>query len=163
MLAAPVLCGNLLAPDLYTSLAFLLVGFALSEMWRAPAAVMVRDVSPPSLGATGSAVHLCVRNLIGGLGPLGESPALSVLLCARCRADAIHSSAGYLLQHGYGHRCPSLCAASNIASGTIRPSDCSRAQASWVDGPQASEHGLAVKLFRMQPAVCQSPWQSMQS
>ena len=73
MAAAPVLAGNLLAPDLTTSLAFLLVGFALSEVWRAPAAVLVRDVSPPSLGATGSAVHLCVRNLIGGLGPLGES------------------------------------------------------------------------------------------
>ncbi len=46
-------------------------GFALSEMWRAPAAIMIRDVSPPNLGSTGSAVHLCVRNLIGGLGPLG--------------------------------------------------------------------------------------------
>lgn len=46
-------------------------GFGLSEMWRAPAAIMIRDVSPPNLGSTGSAVHLCVRNLIGGLGPLG--------------------------------------------------------------------------------------------
>ena len=51
-------------------------GFALSEMWRAPAAIMIRDVSPPNLGSTGSAVHLCVRNLIGGLGPLGALCAL---------------------------------------------------------------------------------------
>ncbi|CAL8467087.1 g6623 [Coccomyxa elongata] len=68
--AAPVLVVNLMAPDYHQSLAALLVGFALSEMWRAPAAIMIRDVSPPNLGSTGSAVHLCVRNLIGGLGPL---------------------------------------------------------------------------------------------
>lgn len=61
----------MLAPDPRASFAALLVGFGLSEMWRAPAAVMVRDVSPPDLGSTGSAVHLCVRNLVGGLGPLG--------------------------------------------------------------------------------------------
>ncbi len=71
--AAPVLVANLMAPDYHQSLAALLVGFALSEMWRAPAAIMIRDVSPPNLGSTGSAVHLCVRNLIGGLGPLGTS------------------------------------------------------------------------------------------
>lgn len=74
--AAPALAGNMLAPNLTLSLGFLLIGFALSEMWRAPAAVMIRDVSPPSLGSTGSAVHLCVRNLIGGLGPLGALPGL---------------------------------------------------------------------------------------
>lgn len=50
----------------------LLVGFALSEMWRAPAAIMIRDVSPPNLGSTGSALHLCVRNLVGGAGPISE-------------------------------------------------------------------------------------------
>lgn len=72
MAAAPVLVANLMAPDYHQSLAALLVGFALSEMWRAPAAIMIRDVSPPNLGSTGSAVHLCVRNLIGGLGPLGN-------------------------------------------------------------------------------------------
>ncbi len=70
-MAAPVLAGNLLAPDYKQSLAFLLVGFALSEMWRAPAAIMIRDVSPPNLGSTGSALHLCVRNFTGSLGPLG--------------------------------------------------------------------------------------------
>ncbi|KAK9839611.1 hypothetical protein WJX81_000780 [Elliptochloris bilobata] len=69
--ATPALVFNVLAPEYQQSLAALLVGFALSEMWRAPAAIMIRDVSPPNLGSTGSAVHLCVRNLIGGLGPLG--------------------------------------------------------------------------------------------
>ena len=70
ILAAPVIAVSLLAPDYKQSFAALLVGFALSEAWRAPAAVAVRDVSPPGLGATGSAVHLCIRNLVGGLGPV---------------------------------------------------------------------------------------------
>ena len=78
LLAAPVLALNVLAPDYRASFAALLVGFGLSEMWRAPAAVMVRDVSPPDLGSTGSAVHLCVRNLVGGLGPLGAFLSCSV-------------------------------------------------------------------------------------
>ena len=82
MLAAPVLAGNLLAPDYKQSLAFLLVGFALSEMWRAPAAIMIRDVSPPNLGSTGSALHLCVRNFTGSLGPLGAQLSPDTLLCA---------------------------------------------------------------------------------
>ena len=81
MLAAPVLAGNLLAPDYKQSLAFLLVGFALSEMWRAPAAIMIRDVSPPNLGSTGSALHLCVRNFTGSLGPLGAQLPPDTLLC----------------------------------------------------------------------------------
>ena len=81
MLAAPVLAGNLLAPDYKQSLAFLLVGFALSEMWRAPAAIMIRDVSPPNLGSTGSALHLCVRNFTGSLGPLGAQLSCDALLC----------------------------------------------------------------------------------
>jgi len=68
--ACPVLVANVLAPEANQSFAALLVGFALSEMWRAPAAIMIRDISPPNLGSTGSAVHLCVRNLVGGLGPL---------------------------------------------------------------------------------------------
>ena len=72
--ASPVLVCNILAPEASQSFAALLVGFALSEMWRAPAAIMIRDVSPPNLGSTGSAVHLCVRNLLGGLGPLSERP-----------------------------------------------------------------------------------------
>jgi MFS family permease len=68
--AAPCIAVSLLAPDYKQSFAALLVGFALSEAWRAPAAVAVRDVSPPGLGSTGSAVHLCIRNLVGGLGPV---------------------------------------------------------------------------------------------
>ena len=68
--AAPTIALSLLAPDYRQSFAALLVGFALSEAWRAPAAIMVREVSPPGLGSTGSAVHLCIRNLVGGLGPL---------------------------------------------------------------------------------------------
>ena len=31
---------------------------------------MVREVSPPGLGSTASAMHLCIRNLVGGLGPI---------------------------------------------------------------------------------------------
>jgi MFS family permease len=68
--AAPFIAISLLAPDYKQSFAALLVGFALSEAWRAPAAVMVRDVSPPGLGSAASAAHLCIRNLIGGLGPI---------------------------------------------------------------------------------------------
>lgn len=70
IVAAPMIAASLLAPDYKQSFAALLVGFALSEAWRAPAAVAVRDISPPGLGSTGSAVHLCIRNLVGGLGPI---------------------------------------------------------------------------------------------
>jgi hypothetical protein len=70
MAAAPMIAFSLLAPDYKQSFAALLVGFALSEAWRAPAAIAVRDISPPGLGSTGSAAHLCIRNLIGGFGPV---------------------------------------------------------------------------------------------
>ena len=65
-------------------------GFGLSEMWRAPAAIMIRDVSPPNLGSTGSAVHLCVRNLIGGLGPLG-APLLGFGVMRQARTRLLGS------------------------------------------------------------------------
>ena len=68
--AAPLIALSLLAPEYQQSFAALLIGFALSETWRAPAAVLIREVSPPELGATGSALHLCIRNLAGGCGPL---------------------------------------------------------------------------------------------
>ncbi|GIL63022.1 hypothetical protein Vafri_17178 [Volvox africanus] len=68
--AAPCLAVSCLAPTPELSYAALLVGFALSEMWRAPSAVMARGIAPPSMGSTASAVYLCVRNLLGGLGPL---------------------------------------------------------------------------------------------
>ncbi len=74
--AAPLIAGSLLAPDYHLSFAALLIGFAASEAWRAPAAVMVRDISPAGLGSAASAVHLCIRNLVGGGGPL----AVRVLL-----------------------------------------------------------------------------------
>ncbi|DBB07820.1 TPA: hypothetical protein ACH3X3_009229 [Trebouxia sp. C0006] len=70
MAAAPLIALSLLAPEYQQSFAALLIGFALSETWRAPAAVLIREVSPPELGATGSALHLCIRNLVGGCGPL---------------------------------------------------------------------------------------------
>ncbi len=54
-----------------------------SECWRAPAAVMVREVSPPGLGSTASAMHLCIRNLVGGLGPIGVA-----LLSSKVRRKA---------------------------------------------------------------------------
>ncbi len=70
--AAPLIALSLLAPEYQQSFAALLIGFALSETWRAPAAVLIREVSPPELGATGSALHLCIRNLVGGCGPLSK-------------------------------------------------------------------------------------------
>ncbi len=42
-----------------------------SECWRAPAAVMVREVAPAGLGSTAGALNLCVRGLAGALGPVG--------------------------------------------------------------------------------------------
>lgn len=69
--AGPILAVSMLAPDYQQSFAALLIGFALSECWRAPSAIMVRDVSPPNAGSTASAIHLCIRNFIGGCGPLG--------------------------------------------------------------------------------------------
>ena len=77
--AAPMIAVSLLSPEYQQSFAALLVGFALSEAWRAPAAIMVRDVSPAQLGSTASAIHLCFRNLIGGLGPLGACSAVSLM------------------------------------------------------------------------------------
>lgn len=68
--AAPLIALSILAPDYQQSFAALLIGFALSECWRAPSAIMVRDVSPASLGSTASAIHLCIRNFLGGCGPL---------------------------------------------------------------------------------------------
>ncbi|GFR46597.1 hypothetical protein Agub_g8200 [Astrephomene gubernaculifera] len=69
-LAAPCLAASCLAPSPQLSYAALVVGFALSEMWRAPSAVMARGLAPASMGSTASALYLCVRNLLGGLGPL---------------------------------------------------------------------------------------------
>ena len=80
--AAPLIALSLLAPEHQQSFAALLIGFALSETWRAPAAVLIREVSPPELGATGSALHLCIRNLVGGCGPLSMALVTSEYLLA---------------------------------------------------------------------------------
>lgn len=56
-----------------------------SECWRSPVAVMVREVSPPGLGSTASAVHLGVRGLAGALGPLGIAWLSSKVRCAVLR------------------------------------------------------------------------------
>ncbi|PSC74268.1 DNA replication complex GINS PSF1 [Micractinium conductrix] len=71
VVAAPLVAASFLIPDPRQSFWVLLVGYALSECWRSPVAVMVREVSPPGLGSTASAVHLGVRGLAGALGPLG--------------------------------------------------------------------------------------------
>jgi len=68
--AAPMLAASLLTDDYHASFVYLTAGFALSEAWRAPSAVLVREIAADSLGATASAIHLCIRNLLGGLGPL---------------------------------------------------------------------------------------------
>lgn len=49
----------------------LAIGFALSEMWRAPAAIMIRETAPHNAASTSSAIHLCFRNLLAASGPLG--------------------------------------------------------------------------------------------
>lgn len=68
--AAPCIAQSLLSPTYEGSFAALLIGAALSEAWRAPAQVMARTVAPPESASTASAVYLCIRNLVGGLGPL---------------------------------------------------------------------------------------------
>jgi hypothetical protein len=68
--SAPFVAASLLAERPDDSFAALLAGFALSECWRAPAAVMIRGIAPPDMGSTASATYLCVRNLLGGFGPL---------------------------------------------------------------------------------------------
>ena len=105
IVASPLIALSLLAPEYQQSFAALLIGFALSETWRAPAAVLIREVSPPELGATGSALHLCIRNLVGGCGPLSKPIycfmyclllMLSTLLCGSHRLSAapLHTQLG---------------------------------------------------------------------
>jgi len=70
VLSSVPLAACFLTDSPYVSFATLLVGFALSEAWRAPAAVITRYSCVPDAVGTGVAVHLGIRNLIGGLGPL---------------------------------------------------------------------------------------------
>jgi len=74
-LAAPLMLGSFNAVEYEQSFIFLLFGFALSEAWRSPAALMVREVAPPDLASSATAANLSVRNIVAGLGPL----AISVL------------------------------------------------------------------------------------
>ncbi|MEW5298385.1 MAG: hypothetical protein WDW36_001514 [Sanguina aurantia] len=69
--AAPFFAHSFLAAEHTHSFLAILIGFALSEAWRAPSAVMARSIAPERMGATSSALYLCIRNLVGGLGPLG--------------------------------------------------------------------------------------------
>ncbi len=71
MVAGPVLLLSMLANDANESYLALMVGFALSEAWRAPAANMARSVAPPSMGSSAMALYLTIRNLVGGFGPVG--------------------------------------------------------------------------------------------
>lgn len=68
--SAPVLAASILAPDYQTSTSMLLLAFGLSEAWRAPSAIILREISPPGKASTATAIHLCLRNLIGATGPL---------------------------------------------------------------------------------------------
>jgi hypothetical protein len=61
LLAAPFIAQSLLADTPGGSFSALIVGFALSEAWRAPGAIMIRSVAPQELGSTTSALYLCIR------------------------------------------------------------------------------------------------------
>jgi hypothetical protein len=61
LLAAPFIAQSLLADSPGGSFSALLAGFALSEAWRAPGAIMIRSVAPQELGSTASALYLCIR------------------------------------------------------------------------------------------------------
>lgn len=70
VLSAPMIVASIQSHDYKQSIFFLLAGFALCEAWRAPTAIAVRKIAPPDMGSTASALYLCIRNLLGGLGPL---------------------------------------------------------------------------------------------
>ena len=67
LLSAPLIAASLLAPDYRLSLLFLFPGFALSEVFRAPTAVMTRETAPSS-PSVAAACHLACRNLVAGGG-----------------------------------------------------------------------------------------------
>jgi MFS family permease len=69
--SVPLMAACTLAGSFKLSIALLTLGIAFSEAWRAPSAVLVRETVSPSKASVAIAQHLCVRNLIGGLGPLG--------------------------------------------------------------------------------------------
>lgn len=67
LLAAPFIAQSLLADSPGGSFSALLAGFALSEAWRAPGAIMIRSVAPQELGSTASALYLCIRWVPGSV------------------------------------------------------------------------------------------------
>eukprot|EP01026_Neomeris_dumetosa_P028848 TRINITY_DN2336_c0_g3_i1.p1 TRINITY_DN2336_c0_g3~~TRINITY_DN2336_c0_g3_i1.p1 ORF type:complete len:447 (-),score=34.67 TRINITY_DN2336_c0_g3_i1:245-1585(-) len=71
LLAVPFISYSFLTDSYQLSFLSLLIGFALSEAWRAPAAIMVRSTVPNEMIGYASAVHLSIRNLVGCVGPLG--------------------------------------------------------------------------------------------
>ena len=68
--AAPCMAASALAPSFEQSVGFLALGFGLSEMWRAPGTILVRESVREAQVSLGTAEHLFARNLVAGLGPL---------------------------------------------------------------------------------------------
>ena len=83
------------AEDWHWSVALLAPCYALSEVWRAPTAVMTRDAGPTGSPSASTAAHLACRNVLAGLGPLAAatlSPRVglqnALLLTPACYAAA---------------------------------------------------------------------------
>ena len=68
--SVPLMVACTLTGSFKMSIALLTLGIAFSEAWRAPSAVLVRETVSPGKASVAIAQHLCVRNLVGGLGPL---------------------------------------------------------------------------------------------
>eukprot|EP01023_Acetabularia_acetabulum_P006178 TRINITY_DN1257_c0_g2_i2.p2 TRINITY_DN1257_c0_g2~~TRINITY_DN1257_c0_g2_i2.p2 ORF type:complete len:244 (-),score=30.80 TRINITY_DN1257_c0_g2_i2:305-1036(-) len=77
LLAVPFITMSFLTDSYQLSFFYLLLGFALSEAWRAPAAIMVRSTVPIEMIGQASAVHLSLRNLVGAFGPLAVALLIS--------------------------------------------------------------------------------------
>jgi hypothetical protein len=58
----------ILSLNMHTVLCFSCLSCVLLIFFRL--VFQVREIAADSLGATASAIHLCIRNLLGGLGPL---------------------------------------------------------------------------------------------
>ncbi len=98
LLSAPVIADSILAASPDESFLALLLGFGLAEAWRAPSAVLIRSIAPQSMGSTASALYLCVRNLVGGAGPLAVARLADVvgLQHAMLLAPACYAASGAL-------------------------------------------------------------------
>jgi hypothetical protein len=98
MLSAPFIADSILAGTPQESFLALLVGFGLAEAWRAPSAVLIRSIAPQQMGSTASALYLCVRNLVGGTGPLAVAKLAELvgLQHAMLLAPACYAASGLL-------------------------------------------------------------------